>query len=344
MITKENNFNLLRLFAAIQVLLFHTVEHLKLNIGLLKYFISYSGVIIFFTISGFLIYLSLERNQGNIRQYILNRCGRIFPGLWTSTIVSFLLLFLSGYFKFKDIFNLKLVLYLVGQLSFFQFWTPGLLRGYGVGTPNGSLWTIPVELQFYFILILIVLYLKKNSYLHFFTILSVFLNIVVYKNFSKDLISIKIFSVTILPYFYNFMIGVYFAKYRFKLMKIIEGKFLIWFVLYNIYVYGFKIFPSYHIDLKVLLSNFLLGILTLSFAFSYRNISNILIKDIDISYGIYLYHMIFLNFLIYFYGMNIKDIPIYAIIIYIITTIIFAIVSEKYVEKPWLKKIKNIGR
>ncbi|WP_427171857.1 hypothetical protein KST23_03745 [Fusobacterium nucleatum] len=79
---KENNFNLLRLLAAIQVMLFHTIEHLNLEvIPFLNYFSTYKGVIILFTVSGYLIYLSLERNSTNIKQYIYNRLGRIYPAL-----------------------------------------------------------------------------------------------------------------------------------------------------------------------------------------------------------------------------------------------------------------------
>ena len=89
---KKNNFDLIRLFAAIQVMFFHTVEHLNLEIGFFKYFSSYRGVIIFFTISGYLIYLSYERNKNNLWQYIRNRVGRIFPALWVATIISFLIL------------------------------------------------------------------------------------------------------------------------------------------------------------------------------------------------------------------------------------------------------------
>ena len=33
----------------------------------------------------------------------------------------------------------------------FQFWTPEALRGFGCGTPNGSLWTISVIVQFYIV-------------------------------------------------------------------------------------------------------------------------------------------------------------------------------------------------
>lgn len=44
-----------------------------------------------------------------------------------------------------------LAVFTATQATFLQFWTPASLRGYGVGTPNGALWTICVLIQFYII-------------------------------------------------------------------------------------------------------------------------------------------------------------------------------------------------
>jgi len=50
-------------------------------------------------------------------------------------------------YRITDI--VKFALFLFGHATIFQFWTPDSLRGYGCGTPNGSLWTICVTIQFY---------------------------------------------------------------------------------------------------------------------------------------------------------------------------------------------------
>lgn len=222
-------------------------------------------------------------------------------------------------------------------MSIFQFWTPEILRDYGVGTPNGSLWTITVEIQFYIGIILVFKILKNMKWINILVIFSIILNILVYSKFSKDLLLVKLFGVTLIPYFYNFMLGVYFAKYRNKLYKFLEDKFIYWFVIYNFYVYGLKIYPSYYINFEILISNILLGIVILSFSFSFKKLSSFVVRGVDISYGIYLYHMLVLNYLIYRYG---RELSIEKLTLYVLITIIFSFLSYKYIEKPFLEYFK----
>ena len=79
MIDRINNFDLIRLLAAFQVVITHGIVHLKIDDPLsLSYVLNYfPGVIVFFTISGFLITSSLQRNS-NIKKYFINRTLRKF--------------------------------------------------------------------------------------------------------------------------------------------------------------------------------------------------------------------------------------------------------------------------
>src|SRR4030088_1254426 len=81
---RVNNFDLLRLLAALQVAVVHSLGFLKpgylaslLGGGLCRF----PGVPIFFVISGILISKSYEQSD-SLRVYLRNRCLRIFPGLW----------------------------------------------------------------------------------------------------------------------------------------------------------------------------------------------------------------------------------------------------------------------
>ena len=94
-LSRENNFDAVRLFAAMQVMVCHGINHLQITSlsGVVDVFSFFPGVIMFFVISGFLITSSLLRNikrKGGI-QYIRNRCLRIFPALWVSFILLLLL-------------------------------------------------------------------------------------------------------------------------------------------------------------------------------------------------------------------------------------------------------------
>ena len=64
---------------------------------------------------------------------------RIYPALWFSLIVTIFLLFYSVSDYEKIIFESEFLLWLIAQISFFQFYTPDILRFWGTGTPNGAL-------------------------------------------------------------------------------------------------------------------------------------------------------------------------------------------------------------
>lgn len=158
-ISRENNFDLIRLFAASQVLIGHGLSHLECGSKghLLALF---PGVIMFFVISGFLISSSFDRNP-KLKNYIRNRFLRIFPALWCCFFVTLICLLVFGYVNKASLTSTSFWAWAAGQISIGQFYTPDFLRSYGVGTPNGSLWTIPVELSFYILLPLIVFLFKK---------------------------------------------------------------------------------------------------------------------------------------------------------------------------------------
>ena len=102
----------------------------------------------FFTVSGFLIFSSLERNK-NLKRYFFNRFLRIFPALWGCFFFTLISLFVFKIIDTSDLFSIPIIKWIFTKLTFFQFWTNEILRSWGTGTPNGSLWTITVELQFY---------------------------------------------------------------------------------------------------------------------------------------------------------------------------------------------------
>ena len=344
-IPRINNFDLIRLLAALQVVYMHSMNHLKIDGAVTVFyeqFLQYfPGVPIFFTVSGFLIFWAFDRNQ-NIKKYAVNRILRLYPALYVCLIITIgLLIFFSS---FSLLENTSFYIWLAGQISIFQFYTPEILRFWGVGTPNGALWTIAVEVQFYILVPLIFLLMKKIKgaiVLFIFFILSALANFYL-AGMNENIIQ-KLSFVSIIPYLFNFLIGSAFYIFWNKLHKLIESKFIIWGLVYIAYIVVFGNIVGYELhayqmtNIFNLITTLLLSILTLSFAFSFNSLSEKLLKHNDISYGIYIYHMLVINTLV---TLGLRGEIQYFIAVFPIT-IILSYISWKIIEKPALSLKKR---
>lgn len=345
-ISRENNFDLIRLFAALQVLLGHGINHLQI-LGydeILDVISFFPGVMVFFVISGFLItrsYIncSIKKSMGGdkyILQYIKNRCLRIFPALWFAFILAMALLLLFKVISFTSFLNLDLWAWFFGQITIFQYYTPNLLRNFGVGTPNGSLWTIPVELEFYILLPVFFLFLKhisiKVKFIALFLFSAMFNFLWTSACESGESILDKLIEVSIFPYLYAFLFGGLMFLNWSKIKWFIEGKICYWFLIYGLYCYFADALPGYHLDdWTTLLANLLLGILTISAAFSKISLGKVLHGN-DISYGIYIYHMLVINVFVQMKFVGNISYLLMALII----TVCIAIISWVFIEKKAL--------
>jgi len=155
---RDNNFQLIRLFAAAFVVLFHsyaltsqwTHEPLwklapELNFGAL-------GVKIFFVISGFLVTQSWLARRA-VAPFIASRVLRIYPALVAATLLTALLAGASSTLAWRE--------YIAHPQTLDYIWRVALgwdmvyrLPGAFPTNPfphdvNGSLWTLPIELRLY---------------------------------------------------------------------------------------------------------------------------------------------------------------------------------------------------
>lgn len=329
-----NNFNLIRLFAALQVLIGHGVSHLKVQPPdfvwvILNYF---SGVPIFFVISGFLISMSWDRAP-SLRQYIWNRILRIYPALWICLFFS-IGIFLSSGVRPDSLPNF--LKWFIAQVTFFQFYNPDFLRGFGIGVLNGSLWTIPIELQFYILLPLLAMAAKgrRGVWVAYTLMAAALLILSAPYLVERTTIVQKLLGVSIIPYFFFFLIGVTARHLYEECPRLFEGKGFIWGGVYVLWVSVeviFKIEGRSGNQLNIL-SIILLGALTVSLAFSRSQISSSILKDNDISYGVYIYHVPIINLLVFYQMIGAPG-----FIVMLIVTICAAMLSWRFIERPALR-------
>lgn len=152
---KGNNFNLVRLLAALLVLAGHsfvlTGRAAPAFLGSAPHRL---GIILFFTVGGYLITESWKRDPDYLC-YLVRRVFRIFPAL---IVCIAMLTFLAGpilspyslkeYFSDSNTWN-----YLKNMRLYISYTLPGVFSGNPVSTAvNGSLWSLPVEFFMYLLI------------------------------------------------------------------------------------------------------------------------------------------------------------------------------------------------
>jgi peptidoglycan/LPS O-acetylase OafA/YrhL len=154
---KDNNFNLIRILAALAVLVTHSfaltgqAEPLREQFGMT---LGSIAVDIFFIASGFLVTASLLNRQSAI-DFFWARVLRIYPALLITLLLTILVLGplfttlpLSAYFHDSKVYTYLIKgVVLLGGLSY-------TLPGVFADNPykdavNGSLWTMPYEVRMY---------------------------------------------------------------------------------------------------------------------------------------------------------------------------------------------------
>lgn len=288
----------------------------------------FQGVPIFFLLSGFLMWDSVERSR-NYPDYLKKRFWRIFPELWLGILVEIVAIII-----FHGIPNIKqFILFTVSQSTILQFWTPDSLRGYGCGSPNGALWTICVFIQFY----LVVWFIRKILHNKSFVVWGIAFLMSILLGMIPKLLSgylpsiiLKLYNQTILNYLYLFLAGEFLAEYREKFIPLITKY---WYVLTAVaivlYTTGIDIpYTNYDIVKGILC---VYGLIGFSYAFPKLNIK------IDISYGLYIYHMTVVNVMITL-GMTGK---VSYMILAITVSALLALLSTKTVGAWASKKRSN---
>lgn len=149
----DNNFDFLRLFAALLVLLSHQFALTgRAEPQLLYGTLGGWGVIIFFAISGYLVTESWQRDP-HVLRFLGKRLLRVWPGLFVATAIAALVLgpavstlTTDAYFAHPQTWRYFSTL----KLAAVKFDLPGVFTDNPFPkTVNGSLWSIPLEVKCY---------------------------------------------------------------------------------------------------------------------------------------------------------------------------------------------------
>ena len=369
-ITHFKGLNTLRFFAAYLVLMHHS-ETMKAKNGLpnlenINLFHNGSNAVtFFFVLSGFLItYILLKERKAtqtiSIKRFYLKRVLRIWP--------LYFLLVLLGTIIIPFLINLFSINYTMpytfGEVwYYFLFFFPGLVLFYHGNHLLEALWSIGVEEIFYLVWAPLFKFVKKN-------ILTLLYSVIIAKSI---LLAIPYFIL--MPSVYTYIVGIL----QFEAMAIgglgayyifnTQKKFS-FFKIYNRYFQLFfysllAVFLIFNTNINlpiwdVIFKTPIISTLFIDFLFLYLIIgvalgSNKFVKKEnkilsylgEISYGIYMYHMIIVSFVI----LVLKSIhlPIhnvfFQIIYYVIVTLgtlLVSHLSKKYFEDKFLQLKKTL--
>lgn len=168
---KIKELDFFRGISAIFVMLYHYTTRYDLSFGHLKqpYYLNvkygYMAVAVFFMLSGFLIYLKIDREKP--KEFAIKRFIRLYPTYIIAMILTTSVMLISGN-EFQS------------KISNFKEWiinltmVPGLL---GQKSVDGVYWTLQIEIIFY-IIIWLVLLIKKQDKIKLLSIIWVIISLI----------------------------------------------------------------------------------------------------------------------------------------------------------------------
>ena len=319
----------------------------------------FPGVPLFFMVSGFLITDSYLNSQ-NLKEYFAKRGLRIYPALALNILILEIAMYLGGnindgisifsYIGYFITYIFSAASGIAGTLFGLKYDVLYNHTGFFSTYPSGVLWTLTVELSFYVLLPMVLIFknsIMRNTLLAFLTILSIVITFYISSYGAKEFYASsalgKLSEISIFPYFWIFGLGVFMRLYWSEIKKYFVAYGIYYFGIYLIYciaiTYIFGDLGNYKTQLHIvtIVQTILLAFALFSMAFSYTHIK--FNRKLDLSYSTYLYHMLIVQILI---GFGISGSG-YLYLVVVGGTFVIAYLSWTYVEKPMLslKKVKR---
>jgi peptidoglycan/LPS O-acetylase OafA/YrhL len=321
---RYSELDAIRGIAALMVVLFHyTVRYGQIYEYSINPIFSFElgkyGVQLFFIVSGFVIFLTLDKTVNAI-DFVVSRFSRLYPAYWVSVILTFVIVYTFSLPGREVDLQSALV-----NLTMIQKWLE-------VDNVDGVYWTLAIELSFY--LIMYILFITKQLK-NIFNVTIVWLLMIIVVRFleTNNIIQIHwaLKLLFLLDYGELFIAGIMFYKimhndnlsnYIILLLVLGTEYYLHGKLAYLIagYFFLFLLFAKGYLHILSLKPLVYLGTISYSLYLIHQNIGYIIIRNLE-NYGL----------------IN----PISIIIIPLVISIGVATIMQIYIEKPTLLFIRN---
>lgn len=330
--TSLYNIQMLRAFAAILVIMHHTLPHYHAMGGSLSWINNIStwgfiGVDIFFVISGFIMAYTTfnkERTFLNAKIFFKHRLFRIFLGYWPFFIAMFLIILVSNPHKLTilDIFGSFLLI----NDDMFQLVLP-------------VSWSLSYELYFYFLFLFTFLFTIKQLYLLIPTFVLLLLVYILYFHMQD-------YNFFYSPFLLEFFAGVLLYMYRDYLIKLWLLPISVLLMLFA-YSYGIEHETKNGIYRIITFGSGAVSLVLIVLIIEVKNIykANHYFTILgDASYTLYLSHLIILEL---FWMTGVRNLftthtgtvlPLFGFLFILFLCISFSIIYYQKIEKPLYKK------
>ena len=282
-------------FSIFTIIIYHYLDAIKLT-KLLSYAIGFggTGVHLFILISGFGLYLSRLKKPLSYPDFLVKRFSKVYiPAVIAVTAIVLISFFVP-------IYKPWLYAYL-GHVFLYKMFDNSIIVSYGI-----HFWFISMIFQFYFVFPLIVKVKEKLSD-GWFLGLGVFISLswsVFVAMIGKD--DIRVWNGCFIQYLWEFCLGMVLAErylkkgYKFWEISNIKlfGITAISLILFALLVFKFGKIGKLFDDIPALFSY--AGVSLLIFNFSPEALKQFFYKTGDISYSLYLYHIVTLLLVFHF--------------------------------------------
>lgn len=314
---------------------------------------AWSGVDLFFVLSGFLITFKLIESKEDthyFKNFYIKRFFRIIPAYYFLLFI-FVCCFYLFHFSKSALFQDPMPLW-----SYFVFVQNFFMAEYGFGAQwLGITWSLALEEQFY-LLFPLAIYFIKNDKLPWIFILGYVFSVFLRYYFSKT--NTGLYGYTLLfsrldSLFSGAFLALIYFNFKSELFlnkKLINILFAVLFIFGLVFIFGFKRFNMGGTIIHAYFSIFYTFLILVSLTKSIKSISKVFSSSVlkyigKLSYSIYLWHQ-FSIFLIFEFVLNKYPIlntsfDFVFVLISLFLTWILANISYFLIEKPFLEMRKK---